>query len=122
MLLKPVASDAKETITHDGYTHTLKGWAKALDIPYDTLRMRYRRGLRGDELFKQVQWRERLDLNAPNALTVAHNGETHNLAEWSRRFGLPITTLYSRYRAGKRGYDLFKPVRSYAKKLDKKVV
>lgn len=55
MLLKPVQSQASDLITHDGRTNTLRGWSKFLGIPYDTLRMRYRRGLRGDELFKQVR-------------------------------------------------------------------
>ena len=55
MLLKPIQSQASDLITHDGHTYTLRGWAKFLGIPYDTLRMRYRRGLLGDELFKQVR-------------------------------------------------------------------
>lgn len=122
MLLKPVTSDAKKIIEHDGHAFNLRGWADFLDIPHDTLRMRYRRGLRGDELFKEVQWREKLDINAPNALSIEHMGETHNLAMWSRRLEIPLSTLYARYRAGKRGSDLFKPVRSYASKVDKKVV
>lgn len=57
MLLKPINNDTTEVIEHDGYAFTLKQWVKFLEgaIPYDTLRMRYRRGLRGDELFKQVR-------------------------------------------------------------------
>lgn len=55
MLLKPINSQSADRITHDGLTKTLRGWSVYLEIPYDTLRMRYRRGLRGDELFKQVR-------------------------------------------------------------------
>ncbi len=55
MLLKPIQSQASDLIEHDGYAYTLRQWADFLVIPYDTLRMRYRRGLRGDELFKQVR-------------------------------------------------------------------
>lgn len=55
MLLKPIQSQASDIIEHDGHALTLRGWSKFLAIPYDTLRMRYRRGLRGDELFKQVR-------------------------------------------------------------------
>lgn len=57
MLLKPIQSDTTEVIEHDGHALTLKQWVEFLGgaIPYDTLRMRYRRGLRGDELFKQVR-------------------------------------------------------------------
>lgn len=56
---KKAPKDVLEVIEHDGYAFTLKQWAEFLEgaIPYDTLRMRYRRGLRGDELFKQVQTR-----------------------------------------------------------------
>ena len=55
MLLKPIKTEAHVLITHDDYTLTLRGWSKFLNIPYATLRMRYRRGLTGDELFKQVR-------------------------------------------------------------------
>jgi hypothetical protein len=59
MLLKPIVNDTTQVIEHDGHAFTLKQWVEFLGgaIPYDTLRMRYRRGLRGDELFKQVQAR-----------------------------------------------------------------
>jgi hypothetical protein len=55
MLLKPVNSQSSDIITHDGLSKTLRQWSIYLEIPYDTLRMRYRRGLQGDELFKQKQ-------------------------------------------------------------------
>ena len=59
MLLKPIIKDTTHNIEHDGHAMTLKEWVNFLGgaIPFDTLRMRYRRGLRGDELFKQVQAR-----------------------------------------------------------------
>ena len=55
MLLKPIKSQSSDIITHDGLSKTLRQWSVYLEIPYDTLRMRYRRGLTGDELFKQKQ-------------------------------------------------------------------
>lgn len=55
MLLKPIISDPTKVIDHDGYSFTLRQWSEFLNIHYDTLRMRYRRGLKGDELFKQVR-------------------------------------------------------------------
>lgn len=55
MLLKPVQAVAYLAITHDGITKSLEEWSAYLNIPFDTLRMRYKRGLRGDELFKQVR-------------------------------------------------------------------
>jgi hypothetical protein len=59
MLLKPVSSQSADIITHDGISKTLRQWSVYLGLPYDTLRMRYRRGLRGDELFKQKQHYEK---------------------------------------------------------------
>ena len=41
-------------VTWSGRTLSLKGWAKQLDLPYDALRVRYQRGLRGDKLFKPL--------------------------------------------------------------------
>jgi hypothetical protein len=55
MLLKPIKSQSTDIITHDALSKTLRQWSIYLEIPYDTLRMRYRRGLKGDELFKQKQ-------------------------------------------------------------------
>lgn len=53
MLLKPVNSISSVVISYEGHTMTIKEWSVFLDMPYDTLKMRYMRGLRDDELFKQ---------------------------------------------------------------------
>ncbi len=42
--------------------------------------------------------------NTQKAKRITHNGETHTLREWSRRTGIPYSTLNKRYR---RGYPLF---------------
>jgi hypothetical protein len=67
MLLKPRTSKSNVIVTHDGYTYTLRQWAEFLNIPYDTLRMRYLRGARGDELFQEVLTkRPRITPTLPN--------------------------------------------------------
>ena len=38
-------------VTHDNKTLDLKQWASILGIDYDTLRRRYKRGKRGEDLF-----------------------------------------------------------------------
>ena len=41
-------------IPYKGRTITLKEWSVFLGLPYDTLRMRYKRGMQGDRLFYPV--------------------------------------------------------------------
>jgi hypothetical protein len=127
MLLRPLnhkPSDATDVIEHDGYSFTLKQWVDFLDgaIPYDTLRMRYRRGLRGDDLFAQVQPRTKLGINAYNAVVVKYKDEVHNLADWAEKLGLNVGLLYNRYRAGRRGDDLFSKKRLPARQPDQLLI
>lgn len=42
---------AWQPITYKDETHTLREWANILGIKYSVLRMRYKRGLRGEDLF-----------------------------------------------------------------------
>ena len=42
---------ARAEVEHNGTTRTLREWSEILDIDYATLRMRYTRGTRGDDLF-----------------------------------------------------------------------
>jgi len=55
MLLRPRTPKCNIVISHDGHTMNLREWATFLQVPYDTLRMRYKRGKRGDDLFEQVR-------------------------------------------------------------------
>ncbi len=46
---------ANVEIEHDGQSRTLKDWARVLNIPYSSVRMRYKRGRRTfNELFSHV--------------------------------------------------------------------
>ena len=42
---------AWQPIEYRGETYSLRMWADILGIKYSVLRMRYKRGLRGDDLF-----------------------------------------------------------------------
>lgn len=55
MLLKPITPKCNVVVTHDGITKNLREWAIYLGIPYDTLRVRYKRGKRGDDLFQELR-------------------------------------------------------------------
>lgn len=53
--------------------------------------------------------------NKSNVIHVTYNGETKNLSEWGRTFGIKPHTLQRRYDLGDRDDDLFRPI--YARKL-----
>lgn len=55
---------AHAEVEHNGITRTLVEWAELLDIDYDTLRMRYKRGKTGADL-----------LYKPHVRKVAHSME-----------------------------------------------
>lgn len=46
---------AWKRIKYNGVTHTLSEWSKVLGINYHVLRMRYKRGHRGESLFSKPQ-------------------------------------------------------------------
>jgi len=43
-------------VTHEGITQPLSKWAKQLGIPYNTLKSRYNRGWRGDQLLSTTTY------------------------------------------------------------------
>ena len=77
---------------------TLKEWAAETDIPVKTLRERWKRGKRGDEL-----------LAPPARGRAVWQGMT--ITELARKHGLNYSTVAMRYRAGKRGAELIRPAR-----------
>ena len=62
-------------------------------IPYDTLRSRYLRGDRGDDLFRPVQ-----ETSARHLLTMA--GKTQTIRQWADEFGIRYETLRQRVMRG----------------------
>lgn len=72
-------------------------------LPYSTLQSRWRRGIRGEELFAEpaIQLKKR---------EVLYNGKKVTLRELSELTGIKISTLGSRYREGKRGEELIKQI------------
>jgi hypothetical protein len=48
------------------------------------------------------KWATRAEQNANTRtnINLTHGGETHNISEWSRKLGMPMTTLHSRVAAG----------------------
>lgn len=107
-------------VTWSGRTLSLKGWAKQLDLPYDALRVRYQRGLRGDKLFKPLSKavlmrgsKVRDYSNRKNNLAselITYGSDTRTLMQWAQDLGFTYNTLRMRYTRGLRGNDLFASV------------
>lgn len=113
---------ATELITHMGETHTLQEWASIVQIPYVTLRMRYSRGKRGDDLFTYVQTKTKsvqVGRNSYATELITHRTSTKEmtltLKEWAGVLHIPYEVLYSRYKSGKRGSALFAKYNKYNK-------
>lgn len=83
---------AARTYSHDGKTMTLPEWADHLCVPYPTLTRRLRLGLDLDLVFTVAD-------HTPHHRITAF-GETHTLAEWSRRTGINARTILTRLQAG----------------------
>ncbi|CAK2843517.1 hypothetical protein VCRA2110O2_30046 [Vibrio crassostreae] len=91
-----------KTFDVDGKKLTLGQAAKALGIPYGTLKTRHANGLKGKALFSVADNR---------ANQILFKGKHTSLAELSRRSGISWTELDRRYKAGKRDDELIAPVR-----------
>ena len=52
-------ADLDKTVLYRGHTKTIREWCEILELPPQVVRMRYRRGVMGGDLFKPVVPRER---------------------------------------------------------------
>jgi hypothetical protein len=57
--------------------------------------------------------------NRRTSTMVTREGKTLNLAEWAEIFGIPYQTLWHRYKIGRRGDQLFSPLRVIARRKAK---
>lgn len=87
-------------ITYNSETKTLMQWAEVFNLPYSAVTQRYKRGVRGDELFAPLNTKY-----MPKV--VYYNGESHNLAEWARIYNLNRRTVQERYNKGIQPPELF---------------
>lgn len=87
-------------ITYNSETKTLMQWAEVFNLPYSAVTQRYKRGVRGDELFAPLNTKY-----MPKV--VYYNGESHNLAEWARIYNLNRRTVQQRYNKGIKPPELF---------------
>lgn len=80
-------------VEHNGQAMTLSEWAEHLGWKYGLLGSRWKRGLRGDDLFAPPEY--------VRGALVEFNGEAHTLPEWAAKTGVPYATLVWRYKNGK---------------------
>jgi hypothetical protein len=93
---RKVQANNRETnvvLTHSGMTMTLAQWADHLGWKYGLLASRWKKGLRGDELFAPSQRIRNQE--------VTYEGETMTLPEWSKKYNVPYATLVWRNKHGK---------------------
>lgn len=91
-------------ITHNGETMNLSQWAKKLDIPVHVLINRRNLGWSDERILEEPYHKGRKGYGCVN---YEYNGEIHSLTEWAELYGMKFNCLYSRWKKGKRGKDLF---------------
>lgn len=93
------------SVSYQGKVMTMRQAAKHAGVSYDTIRMRYLRGYRGEDLFKPVT----ADLST-SKYQVTYNGRTQSLRAWAKEVGISYDTLRMRYERGWRDSALFTPI------------
>lgn len=81
-------------LTWNGETMTLKQWADRLGWKYGMLASRWKKGLRGADLFAPRKADERNK-------QVEHGGKSMTITEWSKETNIPYETLHWRHKHGK---------------------
>lgn len=74
-------------ITWNGETHTIKEWAKILNIPHNTIAGKYRRGITMDEISKTKP-------RTPNL--IEFNGHKMTLHQWAEKLKISYSNLHNR--------------------------
>jgi hypothetical protein len=87
--LPPVKSGRK--YTHGGQSLRLREWAEQLGVTDAVLRYRLKSGMAYEVVFSP-------ETPKPEGVALTFKGETHSIAEWARRTGLPRMTLFNRLR------------------------
>lgn len=80
-------------ITHAGLTMTLMQWSEHLGWKYGLIASRWKKGKRGDELFKEPEYEK--------GKVFEFKGKFKTLLKWSEETGVPYATLVWRVKNGK---------------------
>lgn len=93
-------------VEYNGQPVTLIEAAELSGVSFATLSQRYRKGLRGERLFAPYKPNK----SYKKTELIEYNGVKTTLKETAKRSGICYATLLRRYKQGKRGAKLFKPV------------
>lgn len=93
------------SITYNGETMNISQWAKKLGLPVNILLNRRRLGWNNEKILSEPYHKDRKGYGCVN---YEYNGEAHSLTEWAELYGIKFNCLYSRWKKGKRGAELFK--------------
>lgn len=74
-------------IEFNGERHSIAQWSKITGIQENTIRGRYKRGLKGEELFAPPTLKPRF---------VEYEGDKKTIHQWSKLYGINYSTLYHR--------------------------
>lgn len=85
--------DTNVVVTHDGQSMTLAEWAQHKGWKYGLLASRWKKGLRGSDLFAPPEY--------VRGALVEFNGEARTLPEWAAATGVPYPTLVWRHKQGR---------------------
>ena len=87
-----VDTSASRPVRIGGTTLPLAKWAKNLDVPWESLVKRMKRGIDPvDALTMRVKQSRKL---------IEHNGQTKSVSDWARHYGLSVNTLNGRLYRG----------------------
>ena len=88
-------------VTIGNKSQCLAAWSREpeCEVAYDTIRKRYKTGIRGIALIKKEKTFGDFEYKFKN--------KTQTFAEWSKELDIPLTTLKARYDKGLRGNKLF---------------
>jgi len=81
------------TVTHNGLTMTLKQWSEHLGWKYGLIASRWKKGIRGDELFAEPKY--------TRSAKYSYNGEMLTISEIAEKSGIPYSTVVYKIKEGK---------------------
>jgi hypothetical protein len=88
------------TLTYDGVTDTIQGWARRLNISDVTIRRRLASGYSDEKALTEPI----LPVRGGRTKVYEYNGETKTLKAWAKQYNMSESTLFRRLK--QKGWDM----------------